>query len=279
MPATLADIQRKYGESVYPLFKDEMYEPYMETNNGIGYKGVVLYDELEDKIQCSVCGKWFRRLSSHLKIHKINTEEYRKENGLNLRTPLCSKEQSSFYSKNGKESWKKNKKKIIRQLRRNAILNKDKRVKEKISKRVKISASSVMYKNRYGLCDAQMVARLVIVRDMCGKKDLSDVSVHYLRTHDYALWKAFIKEYGSYSLARKALGLKRWYKKIFSDATLIAGLRLFVKKEKREPMTTDLGGGEKNKNGLATQETYRKYFGSWRRAKMMAGLKQLLNNM
>ena len=31
MPVTLFDIQRKYGDSVYPLYKDEMHEPFMEN--------------------------------------------------------------------------------------------------------------------------------------------------------------------------------------------------------------------------------------------------------
>jgi hypothetical protein len=63
MPATLADIQAKYGDSVYPLYKDQMHEPYMETDTGRGYMGVVMYSELDDKVMCNECGKWFKKIT------------------------------------------------------------------------------------------------------------------------------------------------------------------------------------------------------------------------
>ena len=68
MPAILEDIQEKYGEAVYPLYKDEAHEPYMENGKG-GYQGVVLYDKLEDKVRCEECGRWFVFWRHMLKRH------------------------------------------------------------------------------------------------------------------------------------------------------------------------------------------------------------------
>ena len=91
MPATLFDIQRKYGDSVYPLYKDEIHEPYMENDNGIGIKGGVLYNDLEDKIQCSECGEWFRFLGGHTpSAHKITAREYKDKYELPQNIPLCT---------------------------------------------------------------------------------------------------------------------------------------------------------------------------------------------
>lgn len=112
MPATLNDIQRKYGESVYPLYKDQMHEPYMENDSGFGYQGVVMYDELEDKVQCSICGGWFKLIThTHLKRHGLTSaREYKEIAGINKTTPVCGKGYSEFRSKNAQKprsSWLK----------------------------------------------------------------------------------------------------------------------------------------------------------------------------
>ena len=50
----------------------------------VGQLGVLAYDEAEDKIQCHLCGKWFRGLNNHVRAsHSFTVEEYREEFGLN----------------------------------------------------------------------------------------------------------------------------------------------------------------------------------------------------
>ena len=89
MPATLSDIQRKYGESIYPLYKDTIHEPYMESDTGNGYQGVVLYDEKEDKIISHLSGKPIEKINkSHLLKYGLNSlNEYRERFGLNKNVP------------------------------------------------------------------------------------------------------------------------------------------------------------------------------------------------
>jgi len=49
-----------------------------------GEVGVLTYDEIEDKVQCHICGKWFRGLSAHVwQTHGWSADDYREEFGLN----------------------------------------------------------------------------------------------------------------------------------------------------------------------------------------------------
>lgn len=47
---------------------------------------------MSDRIQCLECGRWFRFLGPHLRVHDITAEEYRGKHGLNIRTPLAGEE-------------------------------------------------------------------------------------------------------------------------------------------------------------------------------------------
>ena len=89
MPATLFDIQKKYGNDVFPPYKG--VEPFMENKNGIGYQGVVLYNQIEDKVQCNECVKWFKSVGSHVFMkHGMTSKQYKKKYGLLIKTAICS---------------------------------------------------------------------------------------------------------------------------------------------------------------------------------------------
>ena len=55
-----------------------------------------IYDYFSgDKVQCLLCGKWFTRLPTHLKmIHEFESDEYRERYGLPWKHALCGKELS-----------------------------------------------------------------------------------------------------------------------------------------------------------------------------------------
>ena len=54
----------------------------------------------EDKIQCLLCGKWFKKLGPHLQvIHEITQNEYRAEFGLPWSHGLACKNLSNHFSK------------------------------------------------------------------------------------------------------------------------------------------------------------------------------------
>jgi hypothetical protein len=52
--------------------------------------GVLPYDADEDRVQCHLCGGWFRALApGHLRRHHTTADEYRALVGLNPRLPLA----------------------------------------------------------------------------------------------------------------------------------------------------------------------------------------------
>src|SRR2546423_1157742 len=54
-----------------------------------GEIGVLAYDEVADRIQCHVCGKWLQKIESrHLALHNLTIPLYKELYGLNVTTPL-----------------------------------------------------------------------------------------------------------------------------------------------------------------------------------------------
>ena len=254
MPATLADIQRKYGDSVYPLYKELMQEPYMDMNNGEGYAGTVLYDEEQDKILCAECGKWFKALAVHLRIHSINTNEYKDKFSLLRKTPLCRPETSRMAS--------------IRAVKTNFGNYGKKNHLFSTKGKANNFGKKMQYKNRFGLCDAQIVSRLIIVRDELGLSTVNKLKLQDIKKLDSSLYGAMKKRYKTHTNIIKTFKLLKsgGARKVYLDTPLLAQLRRFVRANKRIPLTEDF------ENAI----TIKKYFCSWNRAKMMAGLEQLL---
>lgn len=268
MPATLADIQRKYGDSVYPLYKDEMHAPYMENDNGIGYKGVVLYDEHEDKVQCAECGGWFKLLSSHIKVHQYeNTDQYKDAHGLFRKVALCSKNDSATRRRNVSDARRVGKMGSWYADNLTGI----KATSPEYKKATRSKTKKIQYKNQFGLCDAQIAARLVVVKEELGKDSVEQLTSSDIERLDKNLLSCLCYKYGNWELACNALGLKnvRGGKSFrIDDAHILAELRQYVRAYKKIPTSTTA-----NRNLIANSV---RHFGSWRRAKMMAGLDQLL---
>jgi hypothetical protein len=269
MPATLADIQVKYGDHVYPLYKDQMHEPYMEEYSSIGYKGVVLYDEIEKKIQCQECGGWYTSLSNHvINGHGITAREYKKAHNLPIKVPLCSPEYSFIKRKealkrslSGRMGGKKGMKWSKETLEKRRVASKN-------------GKNTVWFKNKFGLCEAQMTYRLSVVQKMSGCEKITTGDII---KYDYKLYSALKEKYGSVLNACDTLEIyssrKKWK---FLDCDLIAFLRLFVIKNKRIPTYKDL---QDKRNCAPAQTSFSNHFGSWNRAKMTAGLDQLLEEI
>ncbi len=71
--------------------------------------GIVTYDPIEDKLQCHLCGKWFRGLSTHVVVaHGWTADEYREEFGLNRNQALICEGTREKLSRINKElgQWK-----------------------------------------------------------------------------------------------------------------------------------------------------------------------------
>lgn len=263
MPATLADIQAKYGESVYPIYKELMYEPYVETDTG-GYGGVILYDESQDKIRCEECGKWFTSLEKHVeKIHSLSVREYKIKYELLLKIPLISRGLSEKRSIAGLESKK-----------RHGLpkFPSDKSYRSHLN----ITRKTTGFKNKLNLCDAQIITRLEVVRQMGGELTTSN-----LAKYDNKLYKYLIHKYGSVEDTCKKYEIMRTnnsgqaLRDRLTDVMIITELRKWVVTHGIIPTYKDM----KRKNGLPSWQTIYNHFGSYRRAIMMAGLDQLLEEV
>src|SRR3990167_104412 len=254
MPATLTDIHRKYGDSVYPLYKDEMHAPYMEDQNSKGgYLGIVLLDEKEDKIKCEECGKWFTSLGQHVnknkRAHPLTPNEYKQKHGLLLSTPLVSIGLSNKLSKAGaKGLW-------LREVDYGKLIEGAQKWRAQNMDKLKAHAaalsghrSSYQSKNKVGLCEAQMAARYLVVMHQVGWNP----GIKTLKKHDSSLAVALLAKYGSMTKARKALKLptEMDYNNQLSmqpnhnnprldDAKMIADLRTFIGQYKRLPTRTE----------------------------------------
>lgn len=59
-----------------PEWAHEKLEP---VKNGFGFYGVLLCDPYADRIQCHICGKWYKFLGGHVRFHGTTAEDYKDE--------------------------------------------------------------------------------------------------------------------------------------------------------------------------------------------------------
>ena len=74
-----------------------------------GELGVLAYDSINDKVQCHICGKWFRGLNAHVwQTHGWFVDDYREEFGLNRGQGLICEGTRTKLSEINKElgNWK-----------------------------------------------------------------------------------------------------------------------------------------------------------------------------
>jgi len=241
-----------------------------------------MYDEQEDKVQCSVCGEWFFHVTAHAsKKHGMFAADYKKRFGLNSSVAVCSKKISAATAKITREANVAGK--LHPFVKGDPRISGKPQTKEHIRKRTQTSSNkkkNAQMKNRYGLCNAQIVSRLIIVRDMVGKGTIEELNNTDLCKYDINLYQAMRNKFGSCDQACKALGVGYIGQNRYSDSELISKLREFTLQERRMPTAVDLKSKRlREKHGLSTWETYQAHFGSWRRAKMMAGLEQLVEEV
>ena len=133
--------------------------PFEKNNTGFGFKGVLIEDSKSGKIQCSVCGKWFEQLATHLgHIHNIDTIQYKRRFGLLSSTALKTKRMRLIQSKVMVELRKKNKNNRYT-FQRGNIQSANRKGKPK----------AVESKNKYGVCQLQVIERVNELAKELGK--------------------------------------------------------------------------------------------------------------
>lgn len=164
--------------------------PFEEVKKGFGYKGVLVEDFKSGKIQCHICGNWFDQMARHLQTHKINSQEYKQKFGLSVSTALKTKKmrlkQSEVMIKLNKENPKCFNRSHIGFGKNNSYAG-NRKNKSK-------SAETI---NKYGVCDLQIIDRVLKLKGKLGKTPtLIDLKNEYgggFILHIYKRYNSYVK--------------------------------------------------------------------------------------
>lgn len=228
----------------------------MEVKRGFGYQGVMMHDENEDKLQCHICGKWFKHIGRHsVMTHKMSAAEYKDEFGFTGRTALCAKSVSAKNREVGLKNYS----------RFNVLRNKwTKSHRPKKPRKGHFAYSSMQVRNRLGLCDLQVRSRYDIVKAIVNH----DPSIDEMVKYDAKLYGYIRRHYGTLNKYKTTIGTKTTESIPIPVTECIAALRKLAKIKKRLPYTTDFI------KGVSPHfTTILKHFGSWSNALRTAGLK------
>ena len=234
----------------------------MEVQRGHGFQGVMMLDDVEDRVQCHICGKWFKMLAGHLgKAHDTNTLDYKIEYGLPLKIGLCSPTMSAVKSrltlarfKGKRDGFTRSAGTFVRGFH-----------KRRKYRRAYSERKTAFHRNKFGICELQMKSRYDVVQQMCGHvPDQEEV-----RKYDQKLYKAMWNYYKGLNGFRKAHGIPLKFGQTgHSEIAIAAFLRKLAFDLKRRPNSMDVKAG-----GDISRQTIYNRFGSWKAAMAYSGIK------
>lgn len=230
-------------------------EPFMKYTEGFGFRGVLLFDSISDKIQCHLCGKWFDSLGRHLNVvHKIPAVEYKNKVGLSESTVLINEKTRLSLVASGLD-------KRLQNLRHQKVRKRSKAVRAKISATLK--KMSMERRNVNGSCPEQILDRI--------RKTYDELGREFTTRHPKVepLCRLGDVYYGTFRRACELAGVPllkpgqnmKPKRSPYTEAELIKSIQLFKLNHKRNPSTSDC-----RRDFLASEDTYRRKFGSWENA-------------
>lgn len=250
---------------MYPDYVETLYKlepPYRRVDEGYGFYGVVLLDTKADKIQCHICGKWFRSLCSHVKNkHGLRLRDYKLKYGISLMTPLVCRGVSRRLSETSSSNPDRHKNLLLGHTRK--VRNKSLRVRRGS---MIYSQNSAMYKNKNGICDAQLRRRYEVVQDIVGK---NEPTLHEdIREHDRRLFHVIKTRYGGITNFRNVFNFpnKKPERPKWTEESVVAGIRRLAKSIGRIPREEDFS----KKEGYPSVSTIQRHLGSFRRGRIIA---------
>lgn len=230
-------------------------EPFMKYEEGFGFRGVLLFDGMTDRIQCHLCGDWMEYLPNHLKReHSMTAAQYKDRVGLRQSTALLGEMQRAKLISNGLERRLSN---LVIQGAKSA------EQREKIRQTSIRNGELMENKNERGTCPLQLITRLQNLASKLGRTPLNREI-----TFDATLRKVF----GNVKTAMLRAGLtprasgrtvNNWRAKnpTYTRETLIQAFRDFREANDRNPSSSDA------RRGLVPRpENYYKHFGNWKTA-------------
>ena len=108
---------------------------------------------------------------------------------------------------------------------------------------------------------------LFYLKKLSSELKKSPTIVNMNKKKKYPSSATYIKRFGSWNNSLRKAGLNINLKKKHNKEELIENLKLLAKELGKTPKTIDL----KNKKWMASSSTYRKYFGTWKKALKLAG--------
>jgi len=246
-------------------------EPLRKIENGHGYFGALSFD-VEGRLQCHVCGEVFDNLSAHLRTHKISVKEYRSKFGIAPRRKLISEKERELCKE--------------RRLRQMAAWTPEQKQKFRDDSKKHLSkATEARAKTKYeispehlnlrGICPDQLLELINRAVKHYGYVP-SSREFNALFTNRYH--EPIYRTFGSWSNAVKKAGHKlkkqaynkRGGKK-YDDEELLDYLSVFYQEHNKIPTKSDCYRGF-----LPSEGAYRKHFGSFVRARELAGIPELI---
>ena len=172
--------------------------PFEKNDTGFGFKGVVVEDFNSGKIQCSICGEWFEQMAQHLNHkHNLTSPEYKEQFGLLLSTALKTKRMRLKQSK------------VMIKMRKSSSKHRMKFKKNNLfAGNRKGTTRAVEGKNKYGVCDLQIMQKVIELSKELGKTPtLIDLKERYGGAFIFHLHK----RYGSYVKYCHQIGMNPCY--------------------------------------------------------------------
>jgi hypothetical protein len=203
--------------------------PFEENSTGFGFKGVVIEDAENGKLECAICGKWFEQLGMHIQWHGMNNAEYKRRFGLLQSTALKSHRMRLIQSEVMIKMRKAHPKHRMKFKKGNSYCS------NRLGK-----PKAEESRNKYGVCDLQIMEKVIeLAKELKKTPTLVDLKERYGAGFIFHLHK----KYRSYIKYCHEIGMDAGYsnfnpkysKEYFIEKALSneANLRIFTVNESK----------------------------------------------
>lgn len=248
-------------EVVFYNYKEPL-KPYAE---GFGYEGVIIFNKAKDKIQCHLCGKFYRALNNgHLgKIHGMTAGEYKKLLGLRQTAALVgegTREKLIHRLDTMPQSWFDAKMVFMKKAQRT-------NPPSKFGHKLRLE-----HKNLRGTCPNQLLEKIKVLANKLKKAPTGE---EFLKEYNGKFMGSIRNTFGTYENAVRQAGLipmREIRAQKYNALNLLNYLKIFYKIHKRSPTDSDFRRGI-----LPDFNVYSKKFGSINRAKLLANIPILIH--
>jgi hypothetical protein len=259
-------------DEIENLYKTGSHAPYDKLpKENFGYLGVLLSLKSSGKVQCHLCGSWHDSLGSHIaNRHKIKAQDYKKRFGFTRTIPLCSQRVSDQRSKSALEhNNTRGIRKYHKELRDPKNAKNLAEFNDKKAKSNREAANSPAVLNKLDICDQQCIRRVKVIAEHLNhfptwrEVNRIDGGLQMVIRRRFGSWNKFKSVNFKEEPIFKSHGAQK-----YSDDYLLFSLKQWEIKNKKVPQREDF------RNTTPNHITIVNRFGSWMRAKSLAGISE-----